>query len=65
MHQRRGIASLALDLVEAEMRSMGYPAWKTSWVPGRGSPESFYLARGFEPTGEVDHGEIVARRDLG
>jgi diamine N-acetyltransferase len=65
MHQRRGIASMALDLVEAEMRSMGHPAWKTSWIPGRGSPEPFYLARGFEPTGEVEEGEIVGRQVLG
>ncbi len=64
LHQRRGIASIALDLVEAEMRVFGHPILLTSWVPGRGSPEAFYLGRGFEPTGEVDHGEIVGRKVL-
>ena len=29
-----------------------------------GSPEPFYLAEGFVPTGEVDDGEVVARRPL-
>ena len=33
-------------------------------VPGKGSPEPMYLARGFVPTGEIDHGEIVARLQL-
>jgi len=64
MHQRRGIASAALDLVEDEVRSWGAGGWLTSWVPGRGSPGPFYLARGFVPTGEVDEGEIVARQPL-
>jgi len=64
MHQRRGIASIALGLVEDEMRSLGHTAWKTSWVPGRGSPEPFYLGLGFEPTGEVEGDEIVGRKEL-
>lgn len=61
LHQRRGIASMALDLVEAEMRERGYASWLTSWVPGRGSPERFYLLRGFQPTGRVDDGEVEGR----
>lgn len=64
LHQRRGVASMALDLVEDEMRSLGHTAWKTSWVPGRGSPEPFYLGLGFEPTGEVEGDEVVARKRL-
>lgn len=64
MHQRRGIASMALDLVEDEIRSWGCDRWLTSWGPGRGSPEPFYLARGFLPTGDMDDGEIVARQHL-
>ena len=64
LHQRRGIASLALELVEREMKAMGHGAWKTSWVPGRGSPESFYLKQGFEPTGEIHGGEVVASKAL-
>lgn len=64
LHQRRGIASMALRLVEDEMRSLGHTAWKTSWVPGRGSPEPFYLSYGFEPTGEMEDAEVVARKQL-
>jgi RimJ/RimL family protein N-acetyltransferase len=64
LHQRRGIAARALDLVEDEVRGWGAGSWLTSWVPGRGSPDPFYRGRGFEPTGEVDEGEIVARQQL-
>jgi RimJ/RimL family protein N-acetyltransferase/ribosomal protein S18 acetylase RimI-like enzyme len=64
MHQRRGIGGMALDLVEQEMRDLGHGSWVVSWVPGRGSPEPFYRARGFEPTGEVDDGEVEARQQL-
>jgi len=64
MHQRRGIAGMALDLVEDDVRAMGEAALMTSWIPGRGSPEPFYRARGFEPTGDIDNGEVVARKTL-
>ena len=64
MHQRRGIASAALDLVEDELRSMGDETVLVSWVDGRGSPRRFYEARGYEPTGEIEYGEVVARKTL-
>ena len=64
MHQRRGIGGMALDLVENEMRSGGHASWRVSWVPGRGSPEPFYRARGFEPTGKVHDGEVEASQKL-
>jgi diamine N-acetyltransferase len=35
-----------------------------SWVPGADGPEAFYLGLGFEPTGEIDEGEVVGRRRL-
>ena len=35
-----------------------------SYVPGEGSPEGFYRGLGFEPTGEVDEGEVVMRLRL-
>jgi GNAT superfamily N-acetyltransferase len=63
-HQRRGIGTLALDQVAAECRTMGDKTLLTSWVPGRGSPEAFYLARGFEPTGQIVEGEIEGRLAL-
>jgi RimJ/RimL family protein N-acetyltransferase len=64
MHQRRGIGGRALDLVEDACRAMGDRAILTSWVPGRGSPESFYLRRGYEPTGQIVDGEIEGRKVL-
>jgi diamine N-acetyltransferase len=63
-HQRQGIATAALDLALEEVRSRGGTEIFTSWVPGDGSPEPFYLGLGFEPTGEVDDGETVARLTL-
>ena len=34
------------------------------WVAEPGGPEPFYRGLGFEPTGEVDEGEVVARLRL-
>ena len=64
MHQRRGIGGRALDLVEDACRAMGDQTLLTSWVPGRGSPEPFYLRRGYEPTGQVVDGETEGRKNL-
>jgi diamine N-acetyltransferase len=36
----------------------------TSYHPGEGEPWPFYRRFGFEPTGEIDDGEIVLRLDL-
>jgi diamine N-acetyltransferase len=62
--QRQGVATAALELAFEEVRSRGGTEIYTSWVPGEASPERFYLGLGFEPTGEVDDGEIVARLQL-
>jgi RimJ/RimL family protein N-acetyltransferase/GNAT superfamily N-acetyltransferase len=64
MHQRRGIGGRIIELVADQCREWGDTALLTSWVPGKGSPEPMYLGRGFVPTGEVDHGEIVGRLPL-
>lgn len=64
MHQRRGIGGRALDLVEDACREMGDQALLTSWLPGRGSPEPFYLRRGYEPTGQIVDGETEGRKIL-
>lgn len=64
MHQRRGIGGRALDLVEDACREMGDRTILTSWVPGRGSPEPFYLGRGYQPTGQIVDGEIEGRKIL-
>ena len=64
MHQRRGIGSAAIDLVVEQCREWGDRSLLVSWVPGKGSPEPLYLARGFVPTGTIDDGEIEARLAL-
>jgi len=64
MHQHRGIAAAALALVGVEVKAMGHPTYLTSWIEGRGSPGPFYIGLGFELTGEIIHGETVARITL-
>lgn len=64
MHQRRGIGGAVIDLVVDECRSWGAESLLVSWIPGKGSPEPMYLARGFVPTGNIDDGEIEARLTL-
>jgi RimJ/RimL family protein N-acetyltransferase len=64
LHQRRGIGQRVLDLVAAECRAQGSTTLLTSWEPGSGSPEPFYLAHGFVKTGEIVDGEVEARWHL-
>ncbi|MET0661507.1 MAG: GNAT family N-acetyltransferase [Ilumatobacteraceae bacterium] len=64
MHQRRGIGSAAIDLVVEHCRAWGDRSLLVSWVPGKGSPEPLYVARGFVPTGKIHDGEIEARLAL-
>ncbi|UGT41248.1 GNAT family N-acetyltransferase [Nocardia yamanashiensis] len=55
-HQGKGYGRRALELVSARLRARGTHALYTSYVRGPGSPESFYRAIGFEPTGRLlDH----------
>ena len=61
MHQRRGIGRRVLDLVVEQSRSWGDTSMTVSWVPGKGSPEPLYLARGFVPTGLEHDGELQGR----
>jgi diamine N-acetyltransferase len=63
--QGRGYGRAALALVVDHVRSLPNASEITvSWVPGEGSPEGFYLGLGFEPTGEVEDGEVVGRLRL-
>jgi diamine N-acetyltransferase len=64
--QRRGYGRRALELVVEDVRASDPEAAElmTSWVPGEGSPEGFYTTFGFEPTGEVEEGELVGRLRL-
>ncbi len=61
MHQGRGIGRRVVELVIAQVERWGAPALETSWVPGPGSPEPLYRSMGFEPTGEIEDGEVVGR----
>ncbi len=64
LHQGRGIGRRVVELVIDQVGRWGAPALETSWVPGPGSPEPLYRSMGFEPTGEVEDGEIVGRLEL-
>ena len=63
--QRLGFGAAALRLLVDHVRTLpGATALMTSWVPAVGGPEPFYRGLGFEPTGEVDDGEVVGRLPL-
>ena len=64
MHQRRGIGSAALDLFEHWCADHGATAIEVSWTVGPGSPAPMYQARGYEPTGQIEDGEIHAIKRL-
>lgn len=61
-HQGKGYGRRAMELLIEHVRTRpGARELLTSCVPGEGSPEGFYRSLGFEPTGEVDDGELVMR----
>ncbi len=63
--QGRGYGAAALRLLLDHVRTLpGATHLETSWVPGEGGPEGFYLGLGFQPTGEVDDGEVVGRLEV-
>jgi RimJ/RimL family protein N-acetyltransferase len=64
MHQRRGIGAMALELFEQRCRDQGATAIEVSWFPGPGSPEPMYLARGYQPSGKIEDGEVHAVKTL-
>jgi RimJ/RimL family protein N-acetyltransferase len=64
LHQKRGIGHWVLALVADECRKMGDKSLVTSWSEGKGSPRPFYLANGFEPTGNLVDGETEGRKRL-
>jgi diamine N-acetyltransferase len=63
-HQRKGYGRAAVLQVIELVRAEGATEFLTSYEPGDGGPWPFYQRLGFEPTGEVDEGEIVLRLDL-
>jgi diamine N-acetyltransferase len=63
--QGRGYGKRAVELLTDYVRMRpGATALMTSWVPGDGGPAEFYRKLGFEPTGEMDEGEVVGRLAL-
>ncbi len=64
-HQKKGFGERSIGLLvdhvktRPNARSLG-----ASYVPKDGGPEGFYKKLGFEPTEEVEHGEIVVRLPL-
>ena len=60
--QRHGYGRKALLAVCEHIRANEEPhvLW-TSWVDAPGGPERFYTSFGFEPTGEIDDHEVVAK----
>ena len=64
-YQGKGYGRKAIELlVEYVKTRPGARELSTSYVPIEGGPEGFYRKMGFEPTGEVDGGEIVVRLTL-
>ena len=64
-YQGKGYGRKATELlVEYVKTRPGARELSTSYVPTEGGPEGFYRKMGFEPTGEVDDGEIVVRLTL-
>ena len=64
-HQRKGYGRRAVELLIDYVRTRpGAKELLTSYVPIEGGPKDFYLKLGFEPTGEVDKGEVMVRLAL-
>lgn len=57
--QRRGIGAAAMRLVIEHARTRPAKMLQTSYVPGPGCPEPFYLGLGFRHTGRMDEDEVV------
>jgi diamine N-acetyltransferase len=65
-HQGKGIGRAAMLQVIEHVRGKGrFTKLELSFVPGQGSPESFYLSLGFQHTGRVDEDEQVLELPLG
>jgi diamine N-acetyltransferase len=64
-YQGMGFGKRALELLVEYVRSRpGARALYTSYVPVVDGQEGFYRKLGFEPTGEIDDGELVSKLNL-
>ncbi|MFI7316719.1 GNAT family N-acetyltransferase [Streptomyces venezuelae] len=62
--QGRGYGRFAVQSVADEIRRRGGTRLTTTWHPGTDGPADFYLALGFQPTGETSGDETVGTLDL-
>ncbi|MER5385434.1 GNAT family N-acetyltransferase [Streptomyces sp. NPDC002688] len=62
--QGRGYGRFAVESVAAEIRRRGGTRLTTTWHPGPDGPSGFYLALGFQPTGEVSGDQTVGTLEL-
>lgn len=61
-HQGKGYGRRAVELLIDYVRARpGAKELQASFVPIEGGPEGFYRKLGFEPTGEINEGEVVVR----
>jgi diamine N-acetyltransferase len=61
-YQGRGYGTRALRLLVEHVRGRPDAAvLGVSYVPGEGSPDTFYKKFGFEDTGEMDEDEVIAQ----
>ena len=60
----RGKTVPKATVVVAVYRQAGANAVEVSWTEGPGSPAPIYQARGYEPSGKIDDGEIHAVKQL-
>ncbi len=63
-HQRRGIGDRALSLLVDDLRAAGHAGLGVDWHLGPGSPEAFYLARGFVEVKAIGDDEVEGRLAL-
>jgi diamine N-acetyltransferase len=64
-YQGRGYGRAAIQQLVAHVRTLPKATeLLVSYVPAPGGPEPFYRGLGFEPTGEMDEDEVIARLRL-
>ena len=64
-YQGRGYGRAAMTALVEHVRTLpNATELLVSWVSVPGGPEPFYIELGFEPTGEINEGEVVARLRL-
>ena len=64
-YQKLGFAKKAMELLFEYVRTRpGAKEILVSYRPGDEGPQGFYEKLGFMPTGDIEEGEVVMRRDL-